>query len=120
MNRWLVRLVTASLAVSAAHADNSARRDVEITFDKHKGQIYALYRRALEERPGLEGRLDLEVSIARSGEATDCRVVASQLGAPELERGICEKIRTWRFNPRPEPIKVKKVVDFFPAASGAN
>lgn len=116
MRQWIVRLVaTACIAASMAHADTSSREDIEIAFDRNKGQIYALYSRALKERPGLKGRIDLEISIARSGETTNCRVVSSQLGAPELERQICDKVRTMRFSPRSEPIKVTKRIDFFPA-----
>jgi periplasmic protein TonB len=116
MKQWIVRLVaTACIATSTAYADTSARGDIESTFDRNKGQIYALYGRALKESPGLKGRVDLEISIATSGEA-GCRVVSSQLGAPELERQICEKVKTWRFATRPAPIKVKKPIEFFPAA----
>lgn len=116
MRQWIVRLVAAAcITASMAHADTSSREVIEITFDRNKGQIYALYSRALKERPGLQGRIDLEVSVAASGEA-GCRVVSSQLGAPELERQICEKVRTWRFPARAEPIKVNKRIDFFPAA----
>ena len=117
MKQWIVGLVAAAcMAASMANADTSGRRDVEVIFDRNKGQIYALYGRALKERPGLKGRMDIEISIARSGETTNCRVVSSQLGAPELERQICEKVRTWRFAPGSGPVKVTKPIDFFPAA----
>jgi protein TonB len=117
MNRLVVRLIAvACVALSVASAATPTPRDVELTFDRNKGQIYALYGRALKEHPGLKGRLDIEISIASSGETTDCRVTSSQLGAPELERKICEKVKTWRFAPRPASIKVTKPIEFFPAA----
>ena len=62
-------------------------------FDRNKGAIYALYTRALRERPELQGKVVLEFTIAPSGEVTACRVVSSELSDPELERKIVARVR---------------------------
>ena len=48
-----------------------AREEVEIVFDRNKGALYALYGRALREKPELAGKLVLEFTIAPSGEITN-------------------------------------------------
>ena len=62
------------------------REEIELVFDKNKSAIYSLYSRALRENPALQGKVVLEVTIAPSGEVTECHVISSELGDPELER----------------------------------
>jgi protein TonB len=94
-----------------------AREEVEIMFDRNKGALYALYGRALREKPELSGKLVLEFTIAPSGEITNVRVVSSELNDPELERKIVARVRQIRFKPADvEPLTVSKPIDFFPAA----
>lgn len=80
--------------------DSKGRRGqegFEEEFDRNKGALYALYTRALRERPELQGKLVLEVTVAPSGEVTACRVVSSELNDPELERKIVARVRLIRF-----------------------
>jgi TonB family protein len=94
-----------------------AREEVEIMFDRNKGALYALYGRALREKPELAGKLVLEFTIAPSGEITNVRVVSSELNDPELERKIVARVRQIRFKAADvEPLTVSKPIDFFPAA----
>ena len=94
-----------------------AREEVEIVFDRNKGALYALYGRALRDKPELAGKLVLEFTIAPSGEITKCRVVSSELNDPELEKKIVARVRLIRFKPADvEPLTVSKPIDFFPAA----
>jgi protein TonB len=93
-----------------------SREEIELIFDRNKGAIYALYSRALRERPELAGKMVLEFTIAPSGEVTMCRVVSSELGDPELERKIVARVRLFRFDARDvEPVTTTKPIDFFPA-----
>ncbi len=51
--------------------DSTGRRGqegFEEEFDRNKGALYALYTRALRERPELQGKLVLEVTVDPSGE----------------------------------------------------
>jgi hypothetical protein len=68
------------------------REEVELVFDKNKAAIYSLYSRALRDNPALQGKVVLEVSIAPSGEVTECRVISSELGDPELERKLVARV----------------------------
>ena len=117
-----------SSRVANIAADNKATRtgssgkaarsqeEIELEFDRNKGAIYALYSRALRERPELQGKMVLEFTIAPSGEVTACRVVSSELNDPELERKIVARVKLIRFAARDvEPMTTTKPIEFFPA-----
>jgi periplasmic protein TonB len=93
-----------------------SREEIELVFDRNKGAIYALYSRALREKPDLQGKLVLEFTIAPSGEVTMCRLVSSELKDPELESKIVLRVKLFRFEAKDvEPITTTKPIDFFPA-----
>ena len=77
-----------------------SREEIELVFDKNKGAIFALYNRALRMDPSLEGKLVLRLTIAPTGEVTFCEIVSSELGAPELERKLVQRIKMFRFEAR--------------------
>lgn len=90
--------------------------EIELVFDRNKGRIYNLYRRALNENAELQGKLVLELTIAPSGEVTMCRVVSSELKDAELESKIVALVRSFRFQPEDvNVITTTKPIDFFPA-----
>jgi TonB family protein len=92
------------------------REEVELVFDRNKSAIYAIYSRALRDNPALQGKVVLEVTIAPSGEVTDCRIVSSELGDPELERKLVARVRMFRFEARDvAPMTTTKPIEFFPA-----
>jgi TonB family protein len=112
----------------AAQADDGVRRssgstkaarsreEIELIFDRNKGAIYALYSRALRDNPELKGKVVLELTIAPSGEITQCRVVSSELNNDELERKLVARVKSFRFEARDvEAITTTKPIDFFPA-----
>jgi protein TonB len=93
-----------------------SREEIELVFDRNKGAIYALYSRALREKPDLQGKLVLEFTIAPSGEVTMCRLVSSELRDPELESKIVLRVKLFRFEAKDvEPVTTTKPIDFFPA-----
>ena len=77
-----------------------SQEEIELEFDRNKGAIYALYSRALRDRPELQGKMVLEFTIAPSGDVTACRVVSSELNDPELERKIVARVKLIRFAAR--------------------
>lgn len=92
------------------------REEVELVFDRNKSAIYALYARALRDNPALQGKVVLEVTIAPTGEVTDCRVVSSDLGDPELERKLVARVKMFRFEARDVALMTTtKPIEFFPA-----
>ena len=93
-----------------------SREEIEMVFDQNKGAIYALYSRALRKNPALRGQLVLRLTIAPDGQVTDCEVVSSELGDPELERKLVLRVKQFRFESKDvEPITTTKPIDFFPA-----
>ncbi len=92
-----------------------SQEEIELEFDRNKGAIYAIYARALRDRPELQGMMVLEFTIAPSGEVTACRVVSSELNDPELERRISTRVKQIRFPARDvESITTTKPIEFFP------
>lgn len=80
--------------------DGKARRsteDIQLVFDRHKGSIYSLYRRALRNNPALEGTVVLRMEIQPNGAVTKCEVVSSELDDADLERKITLKIKRINF-----------------------
>ena len=90
--------------------------EIEAVFDRNKGALYALYGRALRENPKLQGKILFAFTIQTTGETTGCRIVSSELHAPELEQKMCARVNLIRFKPRDAAKTATKAVDFFPAA----
>ena len=102
----------------AAGANGKGKRGqegFEEEFDRHKGALYAFYARALRERPELQGKLVLEVTVAPSGQVSACRVVSSELGDAELERKLVTYVKQIQF-PAGDfaPTTFTKPIEFFP------
>jgi periplasmic protein TonB len=101
-----------------AGSGKAARSEEEIAlvFDRNKGAIYALYTRALRDKPDLQGKVVLELTIAADGSVQRCEVVSSELNDPELERKLVARVKSFRFEARDVgTITVTKPIDFFPA-----
>lgn len=94
-----------------------SREEIERVFDANKGRIYTLYNRALRENPALQGKVVLRLTIAPDGRVTFCEIVSSELGDPELERGLVQRVLLFQFEARDdvETITTTKPIDFFPA-----
>lgn len=90
--------------------------DIKLVFDRNKGAIYALYNRALRDEPSLQGKVVLELKIAPTGEVTDCRIVASELRAADLERKLLARVRQFDFGAKDvDAMVVSWPVDFLPS-----
>ena len=93
-----------------------SREEIELVFDKNKGAILALYNRALRNDPSLEGKVVLRLTIAPNGQVTLCEVISSELGDPDLENKLVQRIKLFRFEAKDvEAITTTKPIDFFPA-----
>jgi periplasmic protein TonB len=100
---------------NSGKASRSAE-EISQVFDRNKGAIYALYSRALRDRPELQGKMVLEFTISPAGDVTACRVVSSELGDPELERKIVARVKLIRFDAKDvESMTTTKPLEFFPA-----
>jgi TonB family protein len=93
-----------------------SREEIEMVFDRNKAAIYALYNRALRDNPQLQGKVLVQLTIAPTGEVTDCKVLSSELKDDELERKLVARIKMFRFESKDvELITTTKPIDFFPA-----
>jgi protein TonB len=93
-----------------------SREEIELVFDRNKAAIYALYNRALRDNPALMGKVVMQLTIAPTGEVTDCRIVSSELGDAELERKLVARVKMFRFEDKDvEAITTTKPIEFFPA-----
>lgn len=104
------------LAAAEPGLTRKSETQIEIAFDRNKGALYALYRRALEKNPGIQGRIVLRISITKDGRVSDCLVKSSSLASPELEARICERVKQIPFGTLPHPVVRDKPIDFYPAA----
>jgi TonB family protein len=93
-----------------------SREEIERVFDLNKGSIYTLYNRALRQNPALEGKVVLRLTIAPGGSVTFCEVVSSELGDPDLEQKLVQRVLLFQFDAKDvEAITTTKPIDFFPA-----
>ena len=93
-----------------------SREEIERVFDLNKGSIYTLYNRALRRNPALQGKLVLRLTIAPDGRVMFCEVVSSELGDPDLEQKLVQRVLLFQFEPRDvETVTTTKPIDFFPA-----
>jgi protein TonB len=85
-------------------------------FDRNKAAIYALYNRALRDNPQLQGKVVVQLTIAPTGEVTDCKILSSELKSDDLERKLVARIKMFRFDDKDvELITTTKPIEFFPA-----
>jgi TonB family protein len=94
-----------------------SQEEIQEILDRNKRSIYALYNRELRFDPTLRGKVVLAITIAPSGEVTDCRVVSSELNAPSLERKLVLLIKGIDFGAKPgvPSVTTKVPIEFFPA-----
>ncbi len=93
-----------------------SREEIEMVFDRNKAAIYSLYNRALRENPQLQGKVVVQLTIAPTGEVTDCKILSSELKDEDLEHKLIARIKMFRFDDRDvEIITTTKPIDFFPA-----
>ncbi len=107
---------SAGAGAGDGHSASRSREEIEVVFDRNKGAIFALYNRALRQNPALEGKLVLRLTISPDGRVTFCEVVSSELGDPDLESKLVQRVLLFQFEPKDvEPITTTKPIDFFPA-----
>jgi periplasmic protein TonB len=93
-----------------------SEEEIAMVFDRNKGAIHALYTRALRDKPDLQGKLVLELTIGADGSIIRCEVVSSELNDPDLERKLVSRVKLFRFEAKDVgTITVTKPIDFFPS-----
>ena len=91
--------------------------EIQLVFDRNKGSFYTLYNRALRERPDMQGKVVVRMTIAPSGAVTRCTLVSSDLNNPELERKLVARVLLLQFPPKDVgEITIDFPFTLFPAA----
>jgi TonB family protein len=93
-----------------------SREEIERVFDRNKGAIYSLYSRALRSNPTLQGKVVLRLTIMPDGTVSFCEIVSSELGDPDLEQRLVQRVLLLQFEAKEvEAVTTTKPIDFFPA-----
>jgi len=76
---------------------NRDTESIRKVLDANKGAIYAIYRKALRSDPSLQGKLTVNLKIEPNGSVSTVKLVFSELGSPEVEKKLLNRIRLINF-----------------------
>ena len=83
---------------------------------KTRGDVGDPVTRALRDKPAMQGKVVVELTIAPSGDITAVRIVSSELSDPEFEAKLKARIQLFKFEAKDvAPLTTTKPIDFFPA-----
>lgn len=90
--------------------------EIQRVFERNKGRLDVIYKRALRRDPALAGKVVLRLTVAPSGRVTACEIVSSELKAPALERKLVTRVRLFDFGHRADAAETTFTypIDFFP------
>ncbi|MDB5971750.1 MAG: hypothetical protein JWQ90_4200 [Hydrocarboniphaga sp.] len=77
--------------------------EIQETFDRSKAAFYAIYQRELRDKPDVRGKIVISLTIAPNGSVSACQMVSSELGDPELEEKILQRVRLLNFGAKNVP-----------------
>jgi periplasmic protein TonB len=105
----------ATRAGGSGKASRSAD-EIALVFTKNKGAIDAMYARALRDKPELQGKVVIELTISPTGDITNARIVSTELNDAEFESKLLARIRLFKFDAKDvATLTATKPIDFFPA-----
>ncbi|NMP16541.1 AgmX/PglI C-terminal domain-containing protein [Thalassotalea sp. Y01] len=87
----------ASLSESEAASGNRTTESIRQTFDKNKGALYAIYRRALRQDPSLQGKVTVNLVITPAGQVQNVKIVSSDLEHEDFTKKLLARIRLINF-----------------------
>lgn len=109
--------LVAARQAAEARRNGRSTEEIQLILDRNKGALYALYHRALRANPALQGKVVLEITIAPSGEVTDCKVVSAELADKDLIRKLVARIRLISFGAKKvEATVFTWPIDFLPSS----
>lgn len=107
---------TASENSGARSGKVRTEEEVTIVFDQNKGQLFSIYNRERRKKPGLKGKIVLEITIAADGKVTNVSIASSELNDPALERRLVARVKLFKFEPKDvEPVTVTFPIEFLPS-----
>lgn len=77
--------------------------EIQLVFDRNKASFYSMFNRALRDNPDLRGKVVVKLTIAPSGAVVACELVSSELGDPDLERKVVQRVLLLNFGAKNVP-----------------
>ncbi|MGQ0528850.1 MAG: TonB family protein [Panacagrimonas sp.] len=77
--------------------------EIQLVFDRNKAAFYAMFNRALRDNPDLRGKVVVRLTIAPNGSVTACELVSSELGDPDLEQKVIQRVKLLNFGAKNVP-----------------
>jgi protein TonB len=77
--------------------------EIQLTFDRSKAAFYSIYQRELRDKPDVRGKIVISLTIAPNGSVTAAQLVSSELGDPELEDKILQRVKLLNFGAKNVP-----------------
>lgn len=96
-NEGLASLAAKELVTEDTVVGNRDLESIRKVLDTNKGAIYSIYRRALRQDPGLQGKVTVNLVIEPDGSVSTIKIVSSELNMPELEDKLLARIALINF-----------------------
>ncbi|MGH8516386.1 MAG: TonB family protein [Panacagrimonas sp.] len=77
--------------------------EIQLVFDRNKASFYSMFNRALRDNPDLRGKVVVRLTIAPNGSVTACELVSSELGDPDLEQKVVQRVKLLNFGAKNVP-----------------
>lgn len=79
--------------------------EIQLTFDRNKGAFYAIFTRAMRDNPNIgAGKIVVSITIQPDGSVSNCTLVSSSFGDPELEQKVISRVLLLNFGPKAVPV----------------
>ncbi len=79
--------------------------EIQLAFDRTKSAFYQIFDRAARSNPNIStGKIVVSLTIAPDGSVTDCHVVSSTFGDPELEGKVVARVKLINFGAKDVPV----------------
>ena len=76
-------------------------QEIQLVFDRNKTAFFALFNRAARSNPNMgAGTIVMRLTIQADGSVSDCALVSSTFGDPELEEKILQRVKLMNFGPK--------------------
>jgi len=108
----------ASSAEGVAHHEDGQTLSAEVLTNIARGHYLELrtcYEAELKERPELRGIVEVELTIDSNGHIREGRIINDNIGDPDLQFCIAQRILGWKFPPHAdESLTIQFPFEFAP------
>jgi len=89
---------------------------IRMTFDRNRGDLYAIYHEHLDKKPQLTGKIMLQLVISPDGYVVQSEIVQSTVGDDQFASAIRNVASSFDFGPVRQPgnMAITYPIEFFP------